>query len=181
MRVNIKKMVLALFLIGGAAAVNASVCTVAPGSVSCGHGRVDNISGNGMVTVNGTVVLGATLVNGIFKAEDAHFFSLEVNGNVTLAHCTINNEARIKGSLTASATTFAKTLEVYSSEIRFIKSKVNGDLHFGHINAKKQIVHLDNSSEVAGDVIFDDGEGEVILRGQSKIGGKVIGGHALLK
>jgi len=41
----------------------------------------------------------------------------------------------------------------------------------------KQFVYLDNFSEVSGDVIFDDGEGEVILRGHSKVGGKIIGGH----
>ena len=38
-------------------------------------------------------------------------------------------------------------------------------------------LYLDNFSEVTGDIIFDDGEGQVILIGHSKIGGKVIGGQ----
>jgi len=54
---------------------------------------------------------------------------------------------------------------------------VSGSLHVPHSEPKKQIVYLDNFSEVTGDIVFDDGHGEVIVRGQSKIGGKVIGGH----
>lgn len=36
-------------------------------------------------------------------------------------------------------------------------------------------------SEIAGDIIFDDGNGEVILGSQSKIYGKVVGGHIIVK
>lgn len=70
---------------------------------------------------------------------------------------------------------------MFSSEIRFVNSKVSNDLHLGHTDSKKQAVYLDNFSEVSGDIIFDDGEGEVIVRGQSKIGGKVIGGQVFSK
>lgn len=180
MKINIKKVVVTLFLTGSVATVNAGVCNIIPGSVTCGHGSADSLSGNGMVTVNGTTISGITQVNGLLNAEDANFFSLEVNGSVKLTQCTINDAANIKGSLTASSTKFEKTLEVYSSETRFINSKVSNDLHLGHTDSKKQVVYLDNFSEVSGDIIFDDGEGEVILRGQSKIGGKVIGGHTIL-
>ncbi len=181
MKINIKTIVATLCLTGGFAAVNASVCNIVPGSVTCGHGTVNSLSGNGMVNVNGTTVLGATIVNGLLNAEDANFLSLEVNGSVKLIQCTINDASSIKGSLTASSTKFEKTLEVYSNETRFINSKVSNDLHLGHTDSKKQVVYLDNFSEVSGDIIFDDGEGEVILRGQSKIGGKVIGGQTTLK
>jgi len=181
MKINVKKLAATLFLTGSVAAVNASVCNIVPGSVTCGHGTVDSLSGNGMATVNGTTVSGATLINGLLNAEDANFFSLEVNGSVKLTQCTINDVASIKGSFTASSTKFEKTLEVFSSETRFINSKVNNDLHLGHTDSKKQVVYLDNFSEVSGDIIFDDGEGEVIVRGQSKIGGKVIGGHTISK
>jgi hypothetical protein len=181
MKINVKKMVATLCLTGSFAAVNANVCNIVPGSVTCGHGTVNSLSGNGIVTVNGTTVLGATVVNGLLNAEDANFLSLDVNGSVKLVQCTINDESSIKGSLTAASTKFEKTLKVYSSETHFINSKVSSDLHLGHTDFKKQVVYLDNFSEVSGDIIFDDGDGEVILRGQSKIGGKVIGGHTTLK
>lgn len=181
MKVNLKKLAATLCLIGSVAIVNAGVCNIAPGGVTCGHGIVDNLSGNGMVTVNGTTVSGATLVNGLLHADDTNFYSLDVNGNAKLTQCTINDVASIKGSLTASSTKFEKTLDVYSSKTRFINSKVSNELHLGHTDSRKQVVYLDNFSEVSGDIIFDDGEGEVILRGQSKIGGKVVGGHVVSK
>lgn len=120
-----------IFLTGSFAVVNASVCTIVPGSVTCGQGTTDSLSGNGMITVNGTTVSGETLVNGVLSADDANFFSLEVNGSAKLTQCTINAEARIKGSLTASSTKFEKKLEIFSSQTRFINSKVNNDLHLG--------------------------------------------------
>lgn len=181
MKIDIKKLIAMLFLTGSVASTNASVCNIVPGSVTCGHGTVDSLSGNGMVTVNGTTVSSSTLVNGLLNADDASFFSLDVNGSAKLTQCTINDTASIKGSLTASSTKFEKTLEIYSSETRFINSKVSNDLHLGHTDSRKQVVYLDNFSEISGDIIFDDGEGEVILRGQSKIGGKVIGGHIISK
>ena len=181
MKINLKKLVATLCLTGTVATANSSVCNIIPGSVTCGRGAVDSLSGNGMVTVNGTTVSGATLVNGLLNADDANFYSLDVNGSARLTQCTINDVASIKGSLTASSTKFEKTLDVYSSEIRFINSKVSHDLHLGHIDSRKQVVYLDNFSEVSGDIIFDDAEGEVILRGRSKIGGKIIGGHLVSK
>lgn len=181
MKINLKKLAATLFLTGSVGAVNAGICNIVSGSVTCGSGIVDNLSGNGMVTVNGTTVSGTTLVNGLLNADDASFFSLEVNGSARLAQCTINDVVSIKGSLIASSTKFEKTLEIYSSEIRFINSKVSSNLHFGHTDSGKQVVYLDNFSEVAGDIIFDDGQGKVILRGQSKVGGKIIGGYIVPK
>lgn len=179
--INIKKIVTAFFLTRGMAALNAGVCNVVPGRVICGKGSIENLSGNGMVALNGTTISGTTVVDGLLNADDANFFSLKVNGSVKLMQCIVNDTASIKGSLTASSTKFEKTLNVYSNEIRFINSKVVSNLHFGSTESKKQIVYLDNFSEVVGDIIFDDGNGKVVLRGQSKIGGKVIGGHTTLK
>jgi hypothetical protein len=181
MKMHLKKTIAAIFLTGSVAAANADVCNIIPGSVTCSSGTVDSLTGNGTVTVNGTTVSGTTLVNGLLNAEDANFYSLDVNGSVKLIQCTINHTATIKGSLTASSTKFDNTLKLYSSETRFINSKVGGDLHLGHTDPKKQIVYLDNFSEIAGNVIFDDGDGEVVLRGQSKVNGKVIGGRTVLK
>ncbi len=181
MKVNSKKWLTALLLMGGVASANADICTIVPGNVVCGPGTVNSLNGNGMVTVNGTTVLGATHVNGLLNAEDANFSYLNINGSAKLVQCTVNDQASIKGHLSSSSSKFEKSLEVFSSETRFINSKIGQNLRVGHTESRKQVVFLDNFSEVTGDVIFDDGEGEVILRGQSKIGGKVIGGNTTFK
>jgi hypothetical protein len=183
LRVKIKliKMVAAFFLIGSVAAANAGVCAIVPGSLTCGSGTVASLTGNGVITVNGTTVTGATQINGLLSAEDASFVSLDVNGGAKLVQCTITDAATIKGSLTASSTKFESTLEVYSSETRLINSTVRNNLHVGNTDSKKQVVYLDDYSEISGDIIFDDGNGEVILRGRSKIVGKVIGGNTVSK
>jgi len=179
MKLDVKKIVAILFLTGTVTTVDADVCRVIPGSITCGQGITDTLSGYGVVKVKDTTVLGKTLVNGILNAKEANFFSLDVNGSAKLTHCTINDVASIKGSLTASSTQFKKNLKIYSSQTRFINSKVNNDLHVGHTDSGKQVIYLDNFSEVSGDIIFDDGDGEVFVRGQSKIGGKIVGGKQL--
>ncbi|MBA2651037.1 MAG: hypothetical protein H0U73_02010 [Tatlockia sp.] len=177
----LKRAVSALMLMGAVTAANAEVCKHAPGSVTCGKGTVSSLSGNGMVTVNGTTVEGATHVNGMLNAEDSNFSSLNVNGSTTLFQCTVNQDIEIKGDLKASSTKFEKSLDIFSSSIRFINSKVSENLHIHHTKNKSQEVYLDNNSEVSGDIIFDDGQGNVFVRGGSKIGGKVIGGELINK
>lgn len=63
-----------------------------------------------------------------------------------------------------------------TSQLSANKKRVSGNLDLRHTN-NKQIVHLENLSEITGNIIFEDGNGEVVVRGKSKIGGKVIGGH----
>ncbi|MBA4696642.1 MAG: hypothetical protein H2069_04540 [Legionella sp.] len=175
----IKKTGLALMLAGTVAASQASVCKIAPGSVTCGQGTVNSLVGNGMVSVNGTTITGPTSINGLLTADDASFTSLQVNGSTSLVQCTINLDADIKGSLKASSTKFENTLHIYSNSSRLINSKVNQNLHVHHTDSLKQEVYLDNNSEVGGDIIFDDGQGKVVLRGGSKIKGTVKGGEVV--
>jgi len=178
----LKKIVTTIFISGCITAAHADdVCKMTPGTTTCGSGVVNSLSGNGMVEVNGTAVIGATTINGLLNASDAKFSSLDVNGSVNLMQCTITGSSEIKGSLVASSTKFENKLDVYSEITRFVNSKINGDLHLRHTDSFKQVVYLDNFSEVSGNIIFDDGDGEVIVRGSSKISGKVVGGHAVNK
>lgn len=160
---------------------NASVCQYLPGAVVCGSGTVDHLSGNGTVTVNGTIVNGQTSVNGLLNATDANFSGIDVNGSASFIQCTVNGISTIKGSLTSSSSKFQNSLDVYSNEIRFINTKISGDLHIFHTESKRHIVFLDNFSEVSGNVIFDDNDGEVIVRGGSKVNGQIIGGKIVDK
>lgn len=181
MNIQLNKLIMGLILAGSFSVANASVCNYGPGNVTCSTGVVDSLQGTGNVVVNGTTVSGATIVDGLLSADDANFSSLEVNGSAKLTQCTINDTANIKGSLAASSTKFQKSLKIYSDKTRLINTKVNGDLRLCHTDAKKQILYLDNYSEVSGDIIFDDGAGEVFVRGKSKIGGKVVGGQVISK
>jgi len=183
MKKQFKKLAIALVLSGSlsmaSADTNTNVCTYDPGNVNCGSGTVESLQGAGTVIMNGTTVTGMTVVNGLLNADDANFNSLEVNGSVKLSQCTVNDMTDIKGSLTASSTNFKKSLKIYSEKTRFINSKIIGDLRIYHTETKKQVVYLDNYSEVTGNIIFDDGAGEVIMRGKSKISGKVVGGQII--
>lgn len=178
MRIHAKKSLIAIFFTAYIAAGNATeVCKLLPGSTTCEAGTVSRLTENGVVNVNGTTVTGATIINGLLSAKDASFTSLDVNGSTHLIHCTVHGDTAIKGILSASSTTFQGKLDVYSNSTRLINSKVSGDLHILHTKPKHHIIYLDNFSEVSGDIIFDDGDGEIIVRGNSKIKGKIIGGH----
>lgn len=176
-----KKLFSAMLLAGSASIASANVCTVEPGSVTCGKGSVTDLSGNGMVTVNGTTITESTIVNGLLKANDAEFGSLQVHGTASLTQCIINDVADFKGSVTASSSHFRNLLDIYSSLSRFVDTTIESNIHVHHTDNPKQIIHLEKNSKVTGDVIFDDGHGEVIVRGKSSISGKVIGGEIIYK
>lgn len=170
-----------MLLAGSAGIASASVCTIEPGSVTCGQGSVTDLSGNGMVTVNGTTILEATTVNGLLKANEAQFGSLQVHGTASLSECIINHTADFKGTVTASSSQFKDSLDIYSNLSRFINTKVENNIHVHHTDNPKQVVHLEKNAIVSGDIIFDDGHGEVIVRGKSNVLGKVIGGEIIYK
>lgn len=175
------KVVLGLIMAGAVSMTYADVCKVVPGSVTCGKGTINNLSANGMVSVNGTTIDGPTIINGMLTADDANFRSLHINGSVSLIQCTVSTEADIKGTLNASSSKFESTLDIYSSSIRLINSKINNHLQVHHTDNQKQEIFLDNNSEVVGNIIFDDGNGKVYVSGGSSIGGKVIGGEVINK
>lgn len=178
---KLKTVASTLMLAGLVSTANAEVCKQTPGSVTCGKGTINRLTGNGMVSVNGTTIDGPTTVNGMLTADDANFSSININGSVSLMQCTVNDIAEIKGSLKASSTKFEQSVDIYSNSIRFINSKINDSLKVHHTDNVKQEVYLDNNSEVGGDIIFDDGHGKVYIRGGSKIIGKIIGGELVEK
>jgi hypothetical protein len=178
-KTNKKKFLSAMLLAGTASIASANVCMVEPGSVTCGKGSVTDLSGNGMVTVNGTTVLEATSVNGLLKANDATFGSLQIHGTATLTQCIINDLADFKGSVTASSSQFKSTLEIYSTLSRFVNTQIDHDIHVHHTDNPKQVIHLEKNTVVSGNIIFDDGNGQVIVRGKSSIAGKVMGGEII--
>ena len=132
-----------------------------------------------MVAVNDAHILGETTVNGFLSAHNASFTDLNINGTANLFNCVVKEDVEIRGYLLASSTEFKSKVNVYSNSIKFINSKVSGDLHFLHTTSKKQVVYLDNNSKISGNIIFDNDNGEVILKGNSTVDGKIIGGRVI--
>lgn len=170
-----------LVLVGLAHITNADVCKFDPGNIICTDGVIQNLSGNGSVNLNGTVIKGPTSVNGMLKAKNAEFLTLNINGSVDVDKCLINKLAIIKGILHSVDSRFLNSIDIYSSEIKFVNSSINGNLHVYHTDNKYQRVYLSGDSEVIGDIIFDDGHGEIIILDSAKVGGKIIGGNLINK
>ena len=177
---KIKKVALGAILAAAMGSAQADVCKFLPGNVLCGKGTVNSISGNGMVVVNGTNVNGMTTINGMLNAKEANFLSLQVNGSANLDQCIVNQVTDIKGSLNASATKFNNSVDIHSNVTTLVNSNINGNLRVHHTDDGKQKVNLTTSS-ITGDIIFDDGDGEVVMHGNSKVSGNIIGGVSVNK
>ena len=180
-----KKTFLSMLFAGTASIASAhatsTVCSIEPGNVVCGKGSVTDLSGNGMVTTHGTTVLEGTTVNGLLKASHSTFGSLQVNGTSSLSACIVNSTADFKGTVTAISSQFKRSLDIYSGLSHFTSSTIEDGIHVHHTDNPKQVVHLEKNTTVSGDIIFDDGHGEVIVRGKSSISGQVIGGEVIYK
>ena len=159
----------------------ADVCKMMPGSVRCGGGSVDSLHVNGKASLKGTTVLGHALINGLLIADESVFNAMQVNGSADVTHCSFNQTPSINGTLKASSSAFNESLDVHSSMTRLINTVVKGDIHVYHTSPANQVVYLDGLSRVSGNVVFDDEEGEVILRGGSRVEGRVVGGQVVSK
>lgn len=176
---NFTKMLIALFFISAVSLANAEICKSMPGNLNCAKGEINHIKANGIVSVNGTTVSGVSLVNGMLSADNASFSSLEVNGSSTISKSSINKDARIKGSLIATSSFFKQSLDLYSNYARINATHIDGNINIHHINDSKPKVFLENDTKVSGDIIFDDGNGTVVMSKGAKISGKVIGGKII--
>ncbi len=64
-----------------------------------GNETVEAIQANGSVALEGTKVLGLVSVHGSLNAEESVLGSIQVNGQVDLKNCLINNTTTINGLL----------------------------------------------------------------------------------
>jgi hypothetical protein len=131
-----------------------------------------SISGAGIL--NNVKVTKSLSARGSLRAKESTIETLKSSGSTKLEKTTIHGLCKISGSFTAASSKFA---EISASATRITLS----DSQTKTITIKKpsspveQIVDLYNT-KVDGDIIFEGGNGKVLLRGNSKITGKVIGG-----
>ncbi len=176
-----RKVAAALILAGTMNFAYADVCNFNPGSVTCGKGTIENLNGNGMVSINGTKITGTTAVNGMLNADDAHLNAMDINGSAILFKCTVNSEVKIKGALKASSSRFKSSIEIYSDYTRLVNTNVHKNINIHRNYGSRQKLLLEDNSEVNGDIVFENGNGTVVLDQSSKILGNVIGGKIISK
>lgn len=176
---KLHKRLTTMLLLSSVSVASAGICRTGPGSLSCGVGDIRALTENGVVSLNGSTIIGATNINGVLIAEDANFSSMMINGAASLTRCTISTAASIKGTLFTSSTVFQSGLDIYSNRTRLIHTKIIGNLRIHQTDKKKQVVYLGYNSVVDGNITFEGQQGNVILKGGSVINGRVIGGEII--
>ncbi len=142
-----------------------------------GKDTVDEIQVNGFVKLEGTKVLDHLQVNGCLKAENAKIEEMQVNGQATLDHCFIKQKSVICGALVATSSQFDNELSVSSERVIF-NSCVLSSLRILRVGGYQgtQAVELRGKTKINSSIIFESGNGEVIVDSDSEIIGTVIGG-----
>ena len=145
-----------------------------------GEEKVDSIQENGFVKLLKTKVWKTTNVKGRFYCKEANTGQLNIQGPTVLEDSTIRGRAVVKGTLTVKNTKFIENLEITGKKAFFYGSTVNSVFMFrpkGYTG--KLVLEVRDNTYLKGSVIFESGEGEVILKEGSKIRGAVIKGKLI--
>lgn len=173
------------------------------GPMACTAGTTSTVFANGPVTMNNTIVSGATKINGTLSAVNVQFGkkkrnilntdnlllnhknddlsdSLTVNGKVQLEDAVVYGNTTINGYLVANKTTFMGTLTIASNNLQL------NDCNTGAIIIKDsngdgvvspQTITLSEHTQVNGNITFKQAGGIVYLGANASITGRVIGGE----
>lgn len=153
----------------------------------------EKISVNGSVQVKDAKVTDVS-VNGSFGGEDVQVAgSVSVNGSFKAANIAVTGDTKIAGSMSVKNGTMNR-VQVAAMKATFERSKINqivvkkGSYDFfgynfrfsfsnlfGFGKQETQVLELKEGTVVSGDVVFEAGNGEVHLVGNSEIKGVVEG------
>lgn len=144
-----------------------------------GAGELEDVTVHNNLLVNGTAILCKVLigkklsVNGSLSASDSSMNSLESNGCTSLKNCQIDQSIIANGS--------AALAECCTSDITIKGKLFASGSHLGSICVKKawagrHVIDL-TDTVVHGNIIFENTQGSVLLRGNALIMGNVIGGN----
>nr|BFD33308.1 hypothetical protein GTC16762_29260 [Pigmentibacter ruber] len=117
--------------------------------------------------------------NGNFKGYSILVNNFNNDGAVKFEeNSTINGKIYIKGNFFASNSTFNKAIFVESNKVKITNKTKTKEIiikksSFSFFN--KKYVYIDNST-VNGDILFEDGNGTVIIENNGKLNGKIYGG-----
>jgi len=148
------------------------------------HGRTalngsshDNLSINGSGNLSNVTVTGSLSSNGSLKLSESTIESLTSNGGTNLQNTIVNGPCTVRGSLYVDSSTLS-TISVSSTNITFYNSKTKSIRVENTSRTIEHIVDLNNTT-IDGDIVFESGNGKVLLKGDSKITGEVLGGQVV--
>ncbi len=117
--------------------------------------------------------------SGNFKGYNVSLNNFTNDGAVKFEeNSVVNGKVYIKGSLFTSKSTFKKAIQVEANKIHITNLSETKDIvikksSFSFFNKKQ--VFIDNST-VNGDILFEDGNGSVVIRNNGFLNGKIYGG-----
>lgn len=133
--------------------------------------------------VLGTVKFSKTTISKILKvtgnliANEAHLHEIEAEGAVQLNRSTLQAAVTVIGSLQASDSEFCQPIAFTGQKALFSKCKLSGiTVRRDPAFRAKQVIELKASTIIDGPIVFEGGNGEVLLYPGSKIHGSVTGG-----
>ncbi|MFT4554073.1 MAG: hypothetical protein ACI9S8_002718 [Chlamydiales bacterium] len=142
-----------------------------------GEEKVESIQENAFVKLFKTNVWKTTNVKGRFYCKEANTGQLTIDGPAVIEDSTIRGRVVVMGPLTIKNSIFIENLEITGKKSFIYGSTINSVFMFrpkGYTG--KLVLEVSDNTFLKGSVIFDSGEGEVILKGGSKIRGAVIKG-----
>lgn len=162
-------------------------CTFSKGSSSsgvCKYGNetVKDVNASGLINLNGTNVTDCATIHGCLYATQAHLNKLHGNGSANLEECTVHGNAHINGSLNGKGNIFKGVLTISSNKVCLDATSTQSiEIRKITRDNNQQVVILESSSIVMGDIIFAAGNGVVVVDCNSKLTGNVIGGVVVKK
>lgn len=117
--------------------------------------------------------------SGNFKGYNVSLNNFTNDGSVKFEeNSVVNGKVYIKGHLFSSKSVFKKAIQVEANKIKITNNTQTKDIvikksSFSFFNKKQ--VYIDNST-VNGDILFEDGNGTVIIQNNGHLNGKIYGG-----
>ncbi|MCL5260824.1 MAG: hypothetical protein M1561_03980 [Gammaproteobacteria bacterium] len=175
----------------------ADVCTHWEGGISCEKGAVDNVSGVGLASLNGTTVTNAVSFTGNINAVNADINKLNIIGNLLFTNTTLRGFAQIIGNAALIDTKFLGGFQItgfmlvtnssfetpieITSPLITLKSSTTKNIVVHKSNNPNEQLYLQEHSIVNGDIVFESNTGTVFESDGSLVNGNVIGGTIVKK
>ncbi len=139
--------------------------------------NVSSVTTNGSLFLKNTIVSDSVSVNGMLYSVLSDLGSLQINGECKLEDTTIRGNSLVNGSFTANRCHFLGGLSV-ASEITYLENSTASQVVIRRISNSDSVQSLmiSGKSLIRGDIVFESGQGNVVIKGDIEIQGDVVGG-----
>ena len=163
------------------AAILIAAAPVKVGSDNYGEVTLESLEILGTIKLNKTTISKVLKVTGNLVATSAHLNEIEAEGDIKLNDTTLDSKVIITGSLQAQDSHFHQLLTFTGQKALFSGCSLSSIAVRRDASFKaKQVIEL-KKTVVDGSIVFEGGNGEVILYPGSKIRGSVTGGKISYK